>query len=325
MEFQRRQFLHLVAGAAAVPTVSCIAMAQAYPTKPVRIIFGFPAGGGSDTIARLMGQRLSERLGQPFVIENRPGNVTNIATEAVVRAAADGYTLLLATSPNATNATLYPNLNFNFIRDIAPIASIGRIASIMEVAPSFPATTVDEFIAYAKANPGKISFGSDGNGTTGHISGELFKMMTGINLVHVPYSSAPLALADLMAGQVQVMFDPIARSIASIRTGKLRPLAVTTSARSAMLPDIPAVSEFLPGYESSAWFGVGAPSGTPVEIIDKLNKEINAGLADTNVKARLADLGVMVVAGSPGTFEKFIADETEKWGKVVKFAGIKVE
>ncbi len=325
MKLPRRSFLYLAAGAAALPAVSRVAGAQTYPTRPVRVIFGFPAGGGSDTIARLMGRWLSERLGQPFVIENRPGNVTNIATEAVARAPADGYTLLLATSPNATNATLYPNLNFNFIRDIAPVASIGRIASVMEVNTSFPAKTVDEFITYAKANPGKISFGSTGNGATGHMSGELFKMMTGVNMIHVPYRSAPPALADLIAGQVQVMFDPIATSIESIRAGKLRPLAVTTSMRSATLPDIPTVSDFLPGYESSAWFGVGVPRDTPVEIVDKLNQEINAGLADLNVKARLADLGVTVVAGPPADFAKFIADETEKWGKVVKFAGIKVE
>ncbi len=325
MKPSRRNFLHLATGATALPVLLRPAKAQVYPLRPVRVIFGFPAGGGSDIIARLMGQWLSERLGQPFVIENRPGNVTNLATEAVVRALADGYTLLLATSPNATNATLYPNLNFNFIRDIAPVASIGRIPSVMEVNLSFPAKTVDEFITYAKANPGKVSFGSTGNGATGHMSGELFKMMTGVNMVHVPYRTAPLALADLIAGQVQVMFDPIATSIELIRAGKLRPLAVTTSMRSATLPDIPTVSDFLPAYESSAWFGVGAPKDTPVEIVDKLNKEINAGLADLNVKARLADLGVMVVAGSPADFGKFIADETDKWGAVVKFAGIKAE
>jgi len=325
MKFQRRQFLHLAAGAAALPAMSRIARAQTYPSRPVHWIVGFPPGGATDIIARLMGQWLSERFGQPFLIENRPGNVTNIATEAVVRAPSDGYTLLLATSPNATNATLYPNLDFNFIRDIAPVASIGRIASIMQVNPSFPATTVDEFVTYAKANPGKISYGSTGNGTTGHMSGELFKMMTGVNMVHVPYPNAPSALADLIAGKVQVMFDPIATSIEHIRAGELRPLAVTTSVRSATLPDIPALSDFLPGYESSAWFGFGAPSGTPIQIIERLNKEINAGLADAKVKARLADLGVTVVAGAPADFGKFIADETEKWGKVVKFAGIKAQ
>jgi len=314
-KFPRRGFMRLAAGAAALTTVPRVARGQTYPSRPVHVIFGFPAGGGSDSIARLMGQWLSERLGQPFVIENKPGNVTNLATEAVVRATADGYTLLLATSPNATNATLYPNLDFNFIRDTAPVASIGRIANLMEVNPSFPATTVQEFIAYAKANPGKIRFGSDGNGTTGHMSGELFKMMTGVDMVHVPYGSAPLALADLIAGQTQVMFDPIVRSIESIRLGKLRPLAVTTSVRSAALLDIPAVSDFLPGYESSAWFGVAAPRSTPIEVVDKLNREINAGLADPDVRARLADLGVTVVAGSPTDFGIFIADETEKWGR----------
>jgi tripartite-type tricarboxylate transporter receptor subunit TctC len=270
---RRREFIAGLGSAAAWPVV---ARAQTYPMRPVHVIFGFPAGGGSDTVARLMGQWLSERLGQPFIIENRPGNVTNIATEVVVRAPADGYTLLLVTSPNATNATLYPNLNFNFIRDIVPVASIGRVASVMEVNRSFPAKTVDQFITYAKANPGKFSFGSTGSGTTGHMSGELFKMMTGVDMVHVAYRSAPPALSDLIAGQVQVMFDPIATSIESIRAGKLRPLAVTTSARSATLPDTPAMSDFLPGYESTAWFGFGAPKGTPFEIVDRLNKEINA-------------------------------------------------
>jgi len=325
MKLPRRRFLQLAAGAAALPMMSRIARAQAYPSRPVHIIHGFAPNGGSDVIARLIGGWLSDRLGQPFVVESRPGNVTNLATEAVVRAPTDGYTLLLATSPNATNATLYPNLNFNFISDIAPIASVGRIASIMEVHPSLPATTVDEFIAYAKANPGKVGYASDGNGTTSHMSGELFKLMTGINLVHVSYQSAAPALADLIAGQVQAMFDPIVRSIESVRAGKLRPLAVTTSMRSSMLPDIPAVSDFLPGYESSAWFGFAAPKATPVEVVDKLNKDINAALADPTVKARLAELGVTVTAGSPADFGKFIADETEKWGKVVRFANIKTE
>jgi tripartite-type tricarboxylate transporter receptor subunit TctC len=325
MKFPRRQFLRLAAGVGALPAFLHIARAQSYPTRPVRIIHGFAPGGGADIIARLIGQWLSERLGQPFAAESRPGNVTNLATEAVVRASADGYTLLLATSPNATNATLYQNLSFNFIRDIAPIASVGRIASIMEVNPSFPAKTVDEFISYAKANPGKISYGSDGNGTTSHMSGELFKLMTGVNMVHMPYRSAPPALADLIAGQVQLMFDPIVRSIESIRAGKLRPLAVTTPMRSSMLPEIPALSDFLPGYESSAWFGFAAPKGTPVEVVDKLNKGINAALTDPNVRARLVDLGVAVTAGSPADFGKFITDETEKWGKVVRFANIKVE
>jgi tripartite-type tricarboxylate transporter receptor subunit TctC len=325
MKIRRREFMHLVAATAALPATSLIASAEPYPIRPVRVVFGFPAGGGSDAIARLMGQWLSEHLGQPFVIENRPGNVTNVATEAVIRARADGYTLLLATSPNATNASLYPNLKFNFIRDITPIASIGRIASIMAVDRSFPAGTVDQFIAHAKANPGGIRFGSTGNGTTQHMSGELFKMMTGIDMVHVPYPSAPPALADLVAGHIQVMFDPIATSIESVKVGKIRPLAVTTSVRSPTLPDIPTVSAVLPGYESSAWFGFGAPTGTPGEIVLTLNREINSALADPTVRERLAELGLTVVAGSPVEFGKFIADETEKWGKVVKFAGIKVE
>jgi tripartite-type tricarboxylate transporter receptor subunit TctC len=321
----RRQFLRLAGGAATLPAVSRLASAQSYPTRPVRIIHGFTPGGGADLIARLVGQWLSERLGQPFVAESRPGNVTNLATEAVVRSLADGYTLLLATSPNATNATLYPNLNFNFIRDIAPIANVGRIASIMEVNPSFPATTVDEFISYAKANPGKVSYGSDGNGTTSHMSGELLKLMTGLNMVHVPYRSAPPALADLIAGQVQLMFDPIVRSIESVRAGKLRPLAVTTSMRSPMLPEVPALSDFLPGYESSAWFGFAAPKGTPVEVVDGLNKEINAAIADPGMKARLAAIGGEPMPGSPADFGKLIADETEKWGKVVRTGGLKPE
>lgn len=325
MKLPRRNFLHLAAGAAALPALPRVARAQAYPARPVRIIHGFAPNGGSDIIARIIGGWLSDRLGQSFIVESRLGNVTNLATEAVIRAPADGYTLLLATSPNATNATLYPNLNFNFLRDIEPIVSIGRIANIMEVNPSFPATTVDQFISYAKANPGKASYGSDGNGTTSHMSGELFKLMTGVDMVHVPYKTAPLALADLIAGQVQVMFDPIVRSIESVRAGKLRPLAVTNSMRSPMLPEIPTVRDFLPSYESSAWFGFAAPNGTPVEVVDRLNKEINAALADPKVSAQLADLGVTVSAGSSADFGKFVADETEKWGKVVKFAGIKAE
>jgi tripartite-type tricarboxylate transporter receptor subunit TctC len=322
---RRRQFLHLAAGAVVLPAVLRVARAQTYPSRPVRIIHGFAPGGGADIIARMIGQWLSERLGQPFAAESRPGNVTNIATEAVVRAAADGYTLLLATSPNATNATLYPNLAFDFIRDVEPIASIGRIANILEVNPSLPATTVDELIAYAKANPGAIRYGSDGNGTTGHMSGELFKLMTSVDMVHVPYRGAADALAALVAGQVQVMFDPIVRSIESVRAGKLRPLAVTTSIRSPMLPEIPTLSDALAGFESSAWFGFAAPKGTPAEVVDRLNKEINAALSDPKVRARLVDLGVTVTPGSPADFGKFIAEETEKWGKVVRFANVKVE
>jgi len=272
-----------------------------------------------------MGQWLSERLGQPFVVENRPGGGTNIGTEAVVRAPADGYTLLLASPPNAINATLYEKLNFNFIRDIAPVASVIRVPFVMLVNPSFSAKTVPEFIAYAKANPGMINFASGGTGFATHLAGELFKVMTGVNMVHVPYRGQAPAMTDLLGGQVQVMFDPVVSSIAHIRAGKLRPLAVTTSTRSEALPDIPTVAEFVPGYEASPWFGVGAPKNTPTEIVDKLNKEINAGLADPKMKARLAELGATTLPGSPADFAKLIADETEKWGKVVKFTGIKAD
>ena len=325
MKLPRRKFLHLAAGAAALPAVSRIAWAQGYPTRPVRIIITTAAGGTADILARLMGQWLSERLGQPFVVENRPGGGTNIGTEAVVRAPADGYTLLLASPPNAINATLYDKLNFNFIRDIAPVASVIRVPFVMLVNPSFSAKTVPEFIAYAKANPGMINFASGGTGFATHLAGELFKVMTGVNMVHVPYRGQAPAMTDLLGGQVQVMFDPVVSSIAHIRAGKLRPLAVTTSTRSEALPDIPTVAEFVPGYEASPWFGVGAPKNTPTEIVDKLNKEINAGLADPKMKARLAELGATTLPGSPADFAKLIADETEKWGKVVKFTGIKAD
>ncbi len=325
MKLARRRFLHLAAGAAALPAASRIARAQTYPTRPVRIIVGFAAGGAFDIVARLMGQWLSERLAQPFIVENRPGAGTNIATEAVVRAPADGYTLLLGGAVNAVNATLYENLKFDFMRDIAPIAGIIRFPNLMEVNPSFPAKTVPEFISYAKANPGKVTFASTGIGTTQHLSGELFKMMTDINMVHVAYRGAPPALTDLISGQVQVMFGPLPASIELIRAGKLRPLAVTTTTRSEALPNIPTVGEFVPGYEASGWNGVGAPKKTPVEIVDKLNKEINAGLADPNIKARLADLGGTPLAGSPIDFGKLVADETEKWAKVVKFSGARAE
>jgi tripartite-type tricarboxylate transporter receptor subunit TctC len=325
MKFLRRYFLRLAAGAAALPAVARIAHAQAYPSQPVRIVHGFAAGGGADIIARLIGQSLSERLGQPFVVESRPGNATNVATEVVVRAPADCYTLLLATSPNATNATLYQKLNFNFIRDIAPVAFIGRLANVMEVNPSFPAKTVPEFIAFAKANPGKISFASAGNATAGHMSGELFNMMAGVNMAHVPYRATAPAVADLLGGQVQVMFENVLASMEYIRVGKLRPLAVTTATRSALLPDIPTVADFLPGFESSPWFGVGVPKESPVEIVGKLNREINAALADPAFIARLADMGATQSAGSPADFGKHIVDETEKWSKVVKFAGIKAD
>ena len=323
MKLPRRKFLHLAAGVAALPVVSQIARAQAYPARPVRIIVGVAAGGTLDILARVMGQWLSERLGQPFIIENRPGASTNIATEAVVRAPANGYTLLSVSPSNAINATLYEKLNFTFIGDIAPVAGIIRAANVMVVHPSVPAKTVPEFIAYAKANPGKLNMSSGGNGTSQHVAGELFKMMTGVDLVHVPYRGAAPALTDLLGGQAQVMFPGMPGSIEYIRAGQLRALAVTTETRSEALPDIPTVSDFVPGYESSQWFGVGAPKNTPIEIIDKLNKEINAGLADPKIKARLADLGGTLLAGSPADFGKLIADETEKWGKVVKFAGLK--
>jgi tripartite-type tricarboxylate transporter receptor subunit TctC len=321
----RQNFLHLAAGAAALPAVSHIAWAQEYPTKPVRIIVGFAPGGGADIAARLIGQWLSERLGQSFVIENRPGAGSNIATEAVVRAPSDGYTLLLVSAPAAINATLYEKLSFNFIRDIAPVASISHVPHVMVVHPSFPAKTVPEFIAYAKANAGKINMASAGNGSTPHVAGELFKMMAGVNLIHVPYRSAGPALTDLLGGQVQVMFDNMASSIEHIRAGKLRPLAVTTTMRSETLPDVPTVSEFVPGYEVSNWFGVGAPKATPAEILDRLNKEINAGLADPKIKERLADLGGTPLVGSPADFGRLIADETEKWGQVIRAANIKPE
>jgi tripartite-type tricarboxylate transporter receptor subunit TctC len=323
MKLPRRTFLQLAAGAAVLPAVSRIAFAQAYPTRPVRIIVGFAPGGTADIIARLMGQWLSERLGQPFIIENRPGGGTNIATEAVVRAPADGYTLLMLSATQAINATLYDKLNFNFIRDIVPVAGTMRVPGIMVVNPSVPANTVPEFIAYAKANAGKLSMASGGIGSAGHISGELFKMMTGINIAHVPYRGGGPALTDLLAGQVQVYFSPMPAAIEYIKAGKLRALAVTTAARSEALPDIATVAEFVPGYEASTWVGVGAPKATPAEIVEKLNKEINAALADPKIKARLADLGGTVLPGTPADFGKLIADETEKWGKVVKFTGIK--
>jgi tripartite-type tricarboxylate transporter receptor subunit TctC len=321
----RRQFLHFAAGAAALPAMSRIARAQAYPTRPVHFIVGLAAGGGADILARLMGQWLSERLGQQFVIENRPGAGTNVATEAVVRAPADGYTLLMVLPPNAINATLYQKLNVNFIRDIAPVAGLIRTPLFMEVNPSLPAKTVPEFIAYVKANPDKISMASAGMGTSGHVAGELFKMMAHIDMVHVPYRGGAPAIIDLLGGQVQVLFDPVSSSTEYIRAGKLRALAVTTATRSEAFPDVPTVADFVPGYEASAFFGVGAPKNTPADIIEKLNREINAGLADPKLKARLADLGGTVIAGSPADFGKLLADETEKWAKVVKFAGMKPE
>ena len=325
MKLPRRHFLHLAAGAAALPAVSRMAWAQAYPTRPVRWIVCVAPGGTLDITARLMGQWLSDRLAQQFVIENRPGGGNNIGTETVVRAPADGYTLLLVSAANAINATLYDKLNFNFIRDIAPVASISRVPLVMAVNPSVPARTVSEFIAYAKTNPGKFSMASGGNGSPAHVAGELLKMMVGIDMVHVPYRGGALALTDLLGGQVQVIFSPMPEVIETIKAGKVRALAVTTAARSEALPDIPTMGEFVPGYEASTWNGLGAPKNTPVEIVAKLNGAINAALADPKIKARLAALGGMSLAGSPADFSKLIADETEKWAKVVKFSGAKVD
>ena len=323
MKVPRRAFLHLVASAAALPFASHFAWALDYPTRPVRIVVPVPAGLAPDIIARLIGQWLSEHLGQPFIVENCPGGGNNIGTELVVRAPPDGYTLLMATSPNAVNATLYDNLKFNFIRDITPVGGIVAAPLVMEVCPSVPATTVAEFIAYAKANPGKLSMASVGNGSPPHVAGELFKMMTGIDMLHVPFSGNPLP--DLLAGRVQVYFGLIPSSIGYIRTGKLRALAVTSVTRSKALPDVPTMKEFVPGYAASGWYGIGAPRSTPTEIVNKLSNDINAALTDPQIKARLADLGAEPMPMSPVEFGKFIADETEKWGKVIKFAGIKPE
>jgi tripartite-type tricarboxylate transporter receptor subunit TctC len=325
MMLQRRRFLQMAVGAAALPAVSRVASAQTYPTRPVRLVAGFPPGGAVDMVARLMGQWLSERLGTPFVIENRAGAGGNIAAEAVVRASPDGYTLLMVNVANAINATLYDKLSFNIIRDIAPVASIMRAPGVMVVTPSVPAKTVPEFIAYARANPGKINMASAGNGSSGHVFGELFKFMTAVNMQHVPYRGGAPALTDLLGGQVQVYFGPIPETIEHIRAGKLRPLAVTTAMRLESLPNIPTVAEFVPGYEASGWHGVGVPTNTPREIVEKLNSEINAALADPKFKARLADLGGVPLRGLPADFGKLIAEETEKWAKVVKFAGIKAE
>ena len=321
MKLPRRKFLHLTVGAAALPAVSRIAQAQAYPARPVRLIVTVAAGGSPDIIARLMAQWLSERLGQPFVVENRSGG--NIGTEFVVRAPPDGYTMMLAVSANAINASLYPNLSFNFIRDIAPVASISTIPLVMEVNPSVPAHTVPEFIAYAKANPGKINMASGGTGSPLHVAGELFKMIAGIDMLHVPYRSEALALPDLISGQVQVLFGVMPASLGYIRAGKLNALAVTSAKRQEVLPDVPALSEFLPGFEANGWYGVGVPKATPTEIVDRLNREINAALADPQMRRRLDELGCAVFAGSPAEFGKFIAAETVKWGKVIRAAGIK--
>jgi tripartite-type tricarboxylate transporter receptor subunit TctC len=326
MKFPRRRFMHLAAGAAALSAVSRIARAQTYPARAVHIIVGAPAGGTLDIVARVIGQWLSERLGQPFVIDNRPGGAgNNVATETVVRARPDGYTLLLTAISNALNTTLFESLNYNFLRDIAPVAALVRVPLVMEVNLSVPAKTVPEFIAYAKANAGKVNMASAGNGTSPQMAGELFKLMTGADLVHVPYRGSPSALTDMLGGQIQVMFDLMPTSIELIRAGKLRALAVTTATRAATLPDIPTVAEFVPGYEASTWQGLGAPKNTPIEIIDRLNSEINAGLSDPKIKARFADMGAAPFIGSPSSFGKFMAEETEKWAKVIKFANIKGE
>jgi tripartite-type tricarboxylate transporter receptor subunit TctC len=325
MKLLRRQFLQLAAGAAALPAVSRTARAQTYPARPVRIVVGFAPGGSTDIAARLVGQRLSERLGQPFVIENRPGTGGNIATEVVVKAPPDGYTLLLVGPGSAINASLYDKLNYVFLRDIVPVASIIRQSQVMLANPTIPAKTVPAFIAYAKANPGKITMASAGIGSFGHLAGELLRMMTGVDLVHVPYRGAAPALTDLLGGQVMISFVGITGSIEYIRSGKLRAFAVTTATRLEVLPDIPAVAEFVPGYEATDFFGIGAPKNTPAEIVEKLNKEINAALAEPELMARLSDQGGTVVASSSADFGKLIAEETEKWGKVVRFAGIKVE
>jgi tripartite-type tricarboxylate transporter receptor subunit TctC len=325
MKLPRRTLLHLAAGAAALPAIERIAKAQAYPTRPVRIIVPYPPGGTSDISARLIGQWLSERLGQQFVVENRPGGGTNLGTEAVVRAPADGTTLLLVTAANAINATLYEKLNFVFLRDIVPVGAIIRVVNVLEVHPSVPVNLVPELIAYAKANPGKLNFASPGNGSPGHVSAELFKMMAGVNMVHVPYRGAAPALSDLLAGQVQVMIDNMPTSIEHVRAGRVRGLGVTSAWRSDALPMVPAIAEFVPGYEATSFFGIGAPRGTPVEIVELLNAEIKAALRDAKFKSRITDLGATVFESTPAEFGRHLADETEKWGKVVKFAGIKAE
>jgi tripartite-type tricarboxylate transporter receptor subunit TctC len=325
MNLPRRKFLHLATTAAAFPCLTGIARAIDYPTRPVHLILSFPAGGPNDVVGRLLGRWLSERLGQPFIIENRSGAGGTVGTEVVVRAAPDGYTLLQVNTPNAINATLYENLSYNFIRDIVPVASIIRTPLVMEVNPSFPAKTVPEFIAFAKADPGRINMASGGNGTPGHVAGELFKLMADVSMVHVPYRGGALALTDLLGGQVQVLIDPIPASIGYLRAGKLRALAVTTTTRSDVLPDVPTVDEFIPCYEASAWYGIGAPRGTSTEIIDRLNSAINACLADPALKTRLAEVGGIPFLSSPIDFGHFIAAETEKWAKVIKSAGIKQE
>jgi tripartite-type tricarboxylate transporter receptor subunit TctC len=325
MKFQRRQFLQLAAGAAALPVVSRIARAQSYPTRPVRILVGYPPGGGLDIVARLIGQWLSERLGQQFIVENRPGASGNIGTEAVVRARADGYTLLVTNASSTINSTLFEKLNFDFARDIAPIATVVRQPFVMLVNPSVPANTVAEFIAYARANPGKVTMASPGIGSSNHVASELFRIMTGLDLLNVPYRGAAPAIIDLLSGQLQVLFATMASSIENVKAGKLRALAITTAARSDALPEIPPLADFVPGYESSDWYGVGAPKRTPSEIIDLLSREINAALTDPMMKARFTDQGGTLFPTSPAEFGKFIADDTEKWSKVIRAANIKPE
>jgi tripartite-type tricarboxylate transporter receptor subunit TctC len=325
MKFPRRSFMHLAAGAAALPAAPGIARAQAYPSRPVRIVVGFPAGGATDIMARLMGDWLTQRLGQQVIVENKPGASGNIGTELVARSPADGHTLLLVVTPAAINPALFTNLSFNFIQDFAPVIYLARLAYVVVVHPSVPATTLPEFIAYAKANPGKINYGSAGAGTPQNICCELFKMMTGVNLVHVPYRGGAPAVADLIAGQVQVVFAPVSEAIQHVKSGKLRALAVTPATRLNVFPDLPTVGDFVPGYEATGFGGVGVPKNTPAEIIDRLNKELNAGLADARIKTRFEELGGTVMGGSPADFEKIIAEATEKWAKVIKFAGIKAE
>ena len=324
MTFHRRQFLRLAGAAVALPAVSRGASAQAYPSRPVRVVIGYPPGGSADITARLMTQWLSERLGQSFIVESRPGGGTNIATEAVINAPPDGYTLLLVAPANAINATLYEKLNHNFLRDIVPVAGLIRFPNVVVVNPDVPVKTIPELIAYAKANPGKLNMASSGNGSTIHMSGELFKMMTGVNMIHVPYRGGALALTDMIGGQVQVMFDNIPTAMEFVKSGKLRGLAVTGAGRSETLPDLPTVADFLPGYEATSWYGLGAPKGTPNEIIEKLNREVNAILAEPKTKARFLELGASMLPGSAADFGKLVAEETEKWGKVVKFSGAKV-
>ena len=325
MTIPRRRFLHLAAGTAALPMTSQVAWAQAYPARPVRWIIGFAPGGTTDVISRLIVQYMTEHLGQPFIVESRPGAATNLATEMVVRSPADGYTLLFIGAPNAINTSLYTRLNFNFSRDIAPVAAIVSVPNVMVVHPSVPATTVPEFIAYTKANPGKINMASSGVGSTPHLAGELFKMMAGVDIQHVPYRGAAPAMTDLLAGQVQVYFVTTPSSMQYIKSGQLRAIAVTTAKRVSELPGLPAISEFVPGYDASAWYGLGAPKDTPRDIINKLNREINAAVADASIKKRFDDLGCTIIAGSPADLAKLIAADTERWAKVVRFAGLKAD